>query len=362
MPYPGAGYVYTALFFVPRSVLPDKGYASAIEFTAAIVNEPADVSWRFGVGVVEELMLNFGTLAVPLGLAVFGRCLALGSRAARRVPVLRVPFCLAACGRSAMTRRRCSSPFRAMGAVCVALDGLMRAVLVQPLPLDAAATFRGRPSSRPWQSARRLTMARSGPITIGLPFFNCERTLADAMPLGLRADRSDWELLLVDDGSTDGSLRIARQVRDPRVTVISDGVNRGLPSRLNQIAALSVAAPGADGWRRSDAPGRVSIGSGTFLQLNSGVDAVGSRRSSSTRRNEVTGCGGTPVRSVAATVLEHGLFIHPTVMGRRDWFRAHPYDPRFVRAEDRELWCRAAGQTTFARLDDALLFYREPCR
>jgi glycosyltransferase involved in cell wall biosynthesis len=165
----------------------------------------------------------------------------------------------------------------------------------------------------------------------------------------------------VDDGSTDGSLAIARQVRDPRVVVISDGVNRGLPYRLNQIAALSqgryLARMDGDDLMHPERICRQR----EFLQRNPGVDAVGSPAFIIDASNEVTGRRGeTRFDSSPQSVLEHGLFIHPTVMGLRDWFRSHPYDPSFVRAEDRELWCRAAGTATFARLDEALLFYREP--
>ena len=204
-------------------------------------------------------------------------------------------------------------------------------------------------------------MARTDTVTIGLPFYNCEKTLADALRSIFAQTDPDWELLLVDDGSTDASLGIARRVRDPRVVVISDGVNRGLPCRLNQIAALSrrsflVRMDGDDLMH----PERLHR-QREFLLRNPGVDAVGSAAFVISTGNEVTGRrGDAPFDPSPQAVLEHGLFIHPTVMGRRDWFRAHPYDPRFVRAEDRELWCRAAGQATFARLDDALLFYREP--
>ena len=204
-------------------------------------------------------------------------------------------------------------------------------------------------------------MARNEHVTIGLPFYNCERTLAYALQSVFAQTDPDWQLLLVDDGSTDRSLTIARQVRDPRVVVISDGVNRGLPYRLNQIAALSqgdyLARMDADDLMHPDRVRRQR----EFLERNPGVDAVGSPAFIIDARNEVTGCrGDARFDPSPRAVLERGLFIHPTVMGSRDWFRSHPYDPSFVRAEDRELWCRAAGKATFARLDDALLFYREP--
>ena len=204
-------------------------------------------------------------------------------------------------------------------------------------------------------------MARNESVTIGLPFYNCEQTLTHALQSVFAQGDRDWQLLLVDDGSTDGSLAIARQVRDPRVVVISDGLNRGLPYRLNQIAALSqgryLARMDGDDLMHPERLRRQR----EFLQRNPGVDAVGSPAFIIDAKNEVTGRRGDARFDPSPRgVLEHGLFIHPTVMGSRDWFRSHPYDPGFVRAEDRELWCRAAGEATFARLDEALLFYREP--
>src|SRR4030095_14130564 len=58
--------------------------------------------------------------------------------------------------------------------------------------------------------------------------------------------------------------------------------------------------------------------------------------------------GDRPLDPRPETVLRHGLLIHPTVMGRSEWFRANPYDPAFVRAEDRELWIRTCTTARYA--------------
>ena len=198
-------------------------------------------------------------------------------------------------------------------------------------------------------------------ITIGLPFFNCAGTLAEAIRSVFAQTDSNWELLLVDDGSTDGSLEIARRVRDSRVTVISDGNNLGLPARLNQICrsgrgSLLARMDGDDLMH----PLRIAT-QRAFLTRNPAIDVVGSAAFVIDGDGRVTGRRGDGAFDLSAEgVLRHGLFIHPTVLGRRDWFARHPYDAAYVRAEDRELWCRTVSSSRFARLDQALLFYREP--
>jgi glycosyltransferase involved in cell wall biosynthesis len=56
-------------------------------------------------------------------------------------------------------------------------------------------------------------------VTVGIPFYNAERTLADAIRSVFAQTLTDWELILVDDGSTDGSLDIAASIADSRVRV-----------------------------------------------------------------------------------------------------------------------------------------------
>lgn len=63
--------------------------------------------------------------------------------------------------------------------------------------------------------------------------------------------------------------------------------------------------------------------------------------------------------SVIGDVFAHACFIHPSVMGKRDWFSNNPYDSRYIRVEDMELWCRTIEKSNFYNLSEPLLFYRE---
>jgi glycosyltransferase involved in cell wall biosynthesis len=76
-------------------------------------------------------------------------------------------------------------------------------------------------------------------VSIGMPVFNCERTLSTAIQSILNQTYANWELIIIDDGSKDKTLEIAKSFRDPRIEVINDGQNQRLPIRLNQAIALS---------------------------------------------------------------------------------------------------------------------------
>ena len=76
-------------------------------------------------------------------------------------------------------------------------------------------------------------------VSIGMPVFNCEKTLIPAVNSILNQTYSNWELFLLDDGSKDKTLEIANSFKDSRIKVIVDGLNKKLPSRLNQAIEMS---------------------------------------------------------------------------------------------------------------------------
>ena len=76
-------------------------------------------------------------------------------------------------------------------------------------------------------------------VTIGIPVYNSEKFLAQAISSVLRQSYSNFELIITDDGSTDASVSIAQSFKDDRIKVIVDGQNRGISYRLNQQIELA---------------------------------------------------------------------------------------------------------------------------
>jgi glycosyltransferase involved in cell wall biosynthesis len=197
-------------------------------------------------------------------------------------------------------------------------------------------------------------------VTIGIPFWNARRYLATAIRSVFAQTHRDWELLLIDDGSTDGSVELARRLDDPRVRLLADGSHRGLCARLNQIASMArgtyLARMDADDAMHPERIARQLA----VLRADPGVDLVDTATVTVDDDLVPLGIrGDRPLDARPEAVLRDGLLIHPAVTGRAEWFRRHPYDPVFVRAEDRELWIRTCATTRFARVREPLFFYRE---
>lgn len=199
-------------------------------------------------------------------------------------------------------------------------------------------------------------------LCVVIPVFNAEAYLAQALASVQLQTFADWELIVLDDGSTDASVEIARAfaATDPRITVQHDGQNRGLVFRLNQMPTLTTAPLLA----RMDAddlmhPERLARQVEVFAR-RSELDVLGTAAYAIDQSSEPYGFkAAPPIPEDAAGFLAASPLIHPSVMLRRAWLAQHPYDACYERAEDYELWWRTQSHTVFMNLPEPLLFYRE---
>lgn len=181
-------------------------------------------------------------------------------------------------------------------------------------------------------------------VTIGIPFYNAEKTLADAIRAVFAQTYPYWELILIDDGSTDRSLEIARSVKDPRVRVISDGKNLRLAARLNQIAREArydfLARMDADDLM---APDRIEKEM-CLLEERPDIDLVSTGMFAYDSHFHLYSarCLNVPEITKRTVGLGRSGICHAAVLGRKAWFLRYPYDESFSIAQDTELWCRAA--------------------
>ena len=76
-------------------------------------------------------------------------------------------------------------------------------------------------------------------VSICMPTFNRQQLLPATLKTVFSQTLQDFELLLCDDGSTDGTLGYLSKLRDPRVHILSNPVNLGLPQTLNRLFSMA---------------------------------------------------------------------------------------------------------------------------
>lgn len=190
-------------------------------------------------------------------------------------------------------------------------------------------------------------------VTVAIPFYNTERWLPFAIQSVVNQTFRDWELLLIDDGSTDGSLAVTRRFaeRDSRIRVVSDGENHHLASRLNESVLMArgelYARMDSDDIMVADRLERQVA----YLQAHPDVDVMGSSAMRIDSENHI--CGSI---DMAGNIYS---FIHPTIMARTEWFRANPYNEQMKKGQDAELWMRTRHRYTFFNSPEPMLFYRD---
>jgi glycosyltransferase involved in cell wall biosynthesis len=206
-------------------------------------------------------------------------------------------------------------------------------------------------------------MSEAPTISVLLPAYNAERYLRGAIDSILAQTFSDFELLALDDGSSDQSLSILREYesKDSRVRVTSRE-NRGLVSSLNEL---------------------ISESRGRYLARMDADDICSQKRfekqygflESNADHVVVGGCvqlvnrGGLPIRIVDNPLTHDGIdqsnlggrtaIWHPTALIRKDaMLNVGGYREEFQHAEDLDLWLRLGEVGKLANVPDIVLRYR----
>jgi hypothetical protein len=151
MPYPMSGYIYSLLYYVPRQLVPFKGWSTAQYFTSDIVRTPVeDTDWGFGIGAIEEILLNIGFwLCIP-GFLSYGICMGLLDRLSWSVPSLVIPTRLAAiwlCGYNLVTLLLLFGTMAIVGWVFHHLF-MQKVSYVSQMPEPSSVPFHKKPITR----------------------------------------------------------------------------------------------------------------------------------------------------------------------------------------------------------------------
>lgn len=176
-----------------------------------------------------------------------------------------------------------------------------------------------------------------------MPVYNGREYLATAIRSILAQSYRDFEFLIIDDGSLDGSVEIVKQFHDDRVRLLCNQQQLGVSVTLNKGLELArsqyIARMDADDI---SAPDRLI----RQLELMEKSPEVGVCGSWVRMFND--GGGGQIIRypldaeTIRAYILFNNPLAHPAVMMRREVLQKHDlhYDPDCQAGQDYELWSR----------------------
>lgn len=200
-------------------------------------------------------------------------------------------------------------------------------------------------------------------ISVIMSVYNGETYLAEAIESVRKQTFQNWELIIINDCSTDstGEILADFSLRDERIKVHTNEVNLKLPASLNKAISLCngkyIARMDADDiclpnrlekqYKFMEEHSDVALSSCRFLTVKNGIYMPG-------------GAGGRcDHNALRAMLFVSNPILHPGVIAKADVMRQFQYDPSHTCTEDLGLWTRMVmGEQKIQILPEYLLIYR----
>lgn len=198
-------------------------------------------------------------------------------------------------------------------------------------------------------------------LSIILPVYNAETYVEEAVQSIISQTFTGFELIVVDDGSTDSSMDIVRSFADSRIRILSNDGNRGIVySRnrgLNHAKGRYIAPFDADDIAHSckferqvtfldSHPAYGMVGSWAWL-----IDAMGRMLKKRWRLS-------APPERIPAILLFRNYFVQSTVVIRREAIPKGGYKEGYDTVEDYLMWTEVARKFRVWNLPEYLVSYR----
>jgi glycosyltransferase involved in cell wall biosynthesis len=198
-------------------------------------------------------------------------------------------------------------------------------------------------------------------LTVLMAVYNGERFLPKAVQSILDQTFTDFEFLVIDDGSTDRSASILESYNDPRIRVIENIENIGLTRSLNKGIRLArgeyIARMDADDI---SLPERLEQ-QVEYLDAHTDAGLVMCQYEAIDETGAIFATSHAPATSEAIyyQLTFFCLLLHGCAMFRKELIlELNGYDESLVRAQDVDLWYRMSRHTRIGMIDKVLLQYR----
>ena len=201
-------------------------------------------------------------------------------------------------------------------------------------------------------------------VSVILPAFNCEKYIGKAIQSLLHQTFTDFEVIIVNDGSTDKTEANILQFDDPRIVYLKNPENKGLIYSLNRAIEQSrgkyIGRMDADDV---SLPERLAMQK-QYLDEHPQTAMVATTISFIDENGNDHGIWSLDRKMISAALIRNKMpfencIAHPSVMIRSDVLKKLKYNPRQVNIEDYDLWLRLLNRGyVIDKIDEPLLLYR----
>ncbi len=197
-------------------------------------------------------------------------------------------------------------------------------------------------------------------VSVLMPVYNAGGFVKDSIESILKQSYRNFELIVINDGSSDNSEELIRSIKDPRINYFKNDVNLGLIQTLNKGIDLC----NGDYIARMDAddislPDRLKK-QVEFMNKNREVGVCGSDYIHFGKGKQIALTSHHDHDWIAGWMLFNSSVVHPALMIRSSVIKKEsPYfNSEYKHSEDYELWSRLLFKTKFADIPEILLKYR----
>ncbi len=202
-------------------------------------------------------------------------------------------------------------------------------------------------------------------VSIILPAYNCEKYITSSVASILEQVYDNFELIIVNDGSTDKTNEILSSLNDQRIRILENHGNKGLIFSLNRAIDEAkgeyIARMDADDIAVNDRIEKQvhwlihhpeTDVAGTFIKI---IDEKGNEKAE-WKLDRAT----ASANSIRKAMVKENCLAHPTIMAKADVLKKYKYATSQKNIEDYDLWLRIlADGLVIEKLPQSLLYYRE---
>jgi len=197
-------------------------------------------------------------------------------------------------------------------------------------------------------------------VSVLMPAYNAEKYISEAIDSIIGQSFHDWELIIVNDGSSDRTGEIILSYSDKRIKYLKNDGNKGIiysrKLMINEATGEYLAFIDSDD---TALPGRLQK-QALFLDNNPDYVLCGTWGTlidgNSTKIKSIKLV--TEHDEIRSSLLFSNTFIQSSIMIRRSVFENESYSDEFPVAEDYDLWCRLSRTAKLKNLPECLCNYR----